>query len=47
MKEVIVHDMFLLDVESNLGSALDKVYGKNLISLREKILGKDFKFKTH
>jgi sugar-specific transcriptional regulator TrmB len=47
MKEVIVHDMFLLDVESKLGESLNKVYGKDLINLREKILGKDFSFSAH
>lgn len=47
MKEVIIHDMFLLDVESKLGEQLNKVYGKDLIHLREKILGKDFILKTH
>lgn len=47
IKEVVVHDLYLLDVEKELGSQLDKVYGKNLIKLREKILGKDFKFSAH
>ncbi|MDD3012100.1 MAG: helix-turn-helix domain-containing protein [Candidatus Gastranaerophilales bacterium] len=47
IKEVIVHDIFLLDVESELGDALNKVYGKDLIKLREKILGKDFKIYAH
>jgi len=47
IKEVIVHDIFLLDVENELGDALSKVYGKDLIKLREKILGKDFKVCAH
>lgn len=47
LKEVVIHDMLLLDVESNLGDALTQVYGKDLVKLREKILGKHFKFKTH
>lgn len=47
IKEMIIHDIFLLDVESQLGEALNKVYGKDLIKLREKILGKDFKFSAH
>jgi len=47
IKEVIVHDIFLLDVESELGEALSKVYGEDLIKLREKILGKDFKICAH
>lgn len=47
IKEVIVHDIFLLDVENQLGEALSEVYGKDLIKLREKILGKDFTFSAH
>lgn len=47
IKEVIVHDIFLLDVESQLGDSLSKVYGKDLLKLREKILGKDFTFSAH
>lgn len=47
IKEVVVHDIFLLDVENELGDALNKVYGKDLIKLREKILGKDFKICAH
>ena len=47
MKEVVVHDMFLLDVESTVGDALNKVYGKNLVALRDKILGKNFNIRTH
>ena len=47
IKEVVVHDIYLLDVESKLGEDLNRVYGKDLINLREKILGKDFKFSAH
>jgi len=47
IKEVVVHDIFLLDVENELGDNLNKVYGKDLIKLREKILGKDFKICAH
>lgn len=47
IKEVIVHDIFLLDIEGKLGDELRKVYGEHLINLREKILGKDFKFSMH
>ena len=47
IKEMIVHDIFLLDVENQLGEALTTAYGKDLIKLREKILGKDFKFCAH
>jgi sugar-specific transcriptional regulator TrmB len=47
IKEVIIHDLFLLDVEKELGDALSKIYGKDLIKLREKILGKDFIICAH
>jgi sugar-specific transcriptional regulator TrmB len=47
MKEVVVHDMFLLDVESKLGDTLYQVYGNDMVSLRAKILGKNFEFKAH
>ena len=47
IKEMIIHDIFLLDVENQLGEALNREYGKDLIKLREKILGKDFKFSAH
>lgn len=39
IKELIVHDIFLLDVENNLQDQMEKVYGKNLMKLRQKILG--------
>ncbi|MDD3150234.1 MAG: TrmB family transcriptional regulator [Candidatus Gastranaerophilales bacterium] len=47
IKEFIVHDIFLLDVEKEMGKELTKVYGQDLIKLREKIFGLDFRFKTH
>ncbi len=47
MKELIVHDMFQIDIENNFGAELSKVYGNNLIKLREKLFGKDFKLKMH
>ena len=46
-KEMIIHDMFLIDIETTFGNTLTEVYGKNLIKLREKLLGKDFKLKIH
>ena len=39
IKEFIVHDMYLLDVEENLSEQMKVVYGKNLKNLREKVLG--------
>ena len=47
IKEVIVHDLFLLDMEKELGETLYTYYGENLVKLREKILGKDFSFCAH
>lgn len=41
IKELIVHDIFLLDVERNLSKEMVAVYGKDLKKLREKILGDD------
>lgn len=46
-KEMIIHDMFLIDIETTFGGSLTKVYGENLIKLREKLLGKEFKLKIH
>lgn len=47
IKELIVHDIFLLDVEHELQGPLEKVYGKDLIKLRQKILGDELKFCAH
>ena len=47
IKEFIVHDMYLLDVEQNLSEQLKVVYGKNLKKLREKILGNEAFFNIH
>lgn len=47
MKEMIIHDMFLIDIENTVGSSITEVYGKNLIKLREKLLGSDFRLKMH
>jgi len=46
-KEMIIHDMFLIDIETTFGNSLTEIYGKNLIKLREKLLGKNFKLKIH
>lgn len=47
IKEFIVHDMYLLDVEKNLSEQMKVVYGKNLKGLREKILGTKYTFRIH
>lgn len=47
IKEFIVHDMYLLDVEENLSEQMKVVYGKNLKALREKVLGAHSPFRIH
>lgn len=37
IREFIVHDIYLLDVEEQLGSEMEKLYGKNLKKLRDKL----------
>jgi len=47
IKEVVVHDIYLLEVEKHLGKEMAETFGKNMIKLREKVLGKDFKLSLH
>ncbi|MEB3286527.1 MAG: TrmB family transcriptional regulator [Vampirovibrionales bacterium] len=47
MKELIVHDIFLLDVERNLYKEMIAIYGKDLKKLRQKILGDDISTVHH
>lgn len=47
IKEFIVHDMYLLDVEKHLSEQMKVVYGKNLKGLRDKILGANHSFRIH
>lgn len=47
IKEFIVHDMYLLDVETNLSEQMKVVYGKNLKGLRDKILGPNYTYRIH
>lgn len=47
IKEYIVHDMYLLDVESKMREHLDMAYGKDLVNLRNKILGENYAFRAH
>ncbi len=47
IKELIVHDIFLLDVEEKLEKECELVYGKNMMSLRKKILGDEIAFSAH
>lgn len=39
IRELIVHDIFLLDIERNLQPELERLYGKDMLRLRRKILG--------
>ena len=39
IKEVVTHDIFLIDVQENLGEQVIEKYGEDFIKLREKILG--------
>lgn len=47
MKEVVVHDIYLLEVEKHLGDKMKEVFGENMIKLREKVLGKNFSLSMH
>lgn len=47
LKEFIVHDMYLLDVEENFPEQLKYFYGAGLKRLKEKILSKNSKFNIH
>lgn len=47
VKEFIVHDMYLLDVEDTLSEQIKVVYGKNMKKLRDKILGSNYSFRIH
>lgn len=47
IKELIVHDIFLLDVEQTLREPMEKVYGSHLLKLRNKILGNEILIGAH
>ena len=47
IKELIVHDIFLLDVEHNLKDDMERVYGKDMMKLRRKILGSEIGVGAH
>lgn len=47
IKELIVHDIFLLDVEKTLSNPIEKVYGDHLLKLRNKILGDEVLIGAH
>lgn len=47
IKEFIVHDMYLIDVENNLSEQMKAVYGKGLKTLRDKVLGMNSPVRIH
>jgi len=47
IKEFIVHDMYLIDVETNLSEQMKVTYGKNLKTLRDKVLGSNSLYRIH
>lgn len=47
IKEFIVHDMYLIDVQNNLSDQMKITYGKNLKTLRDKVLGTNAPYRIH
>lgn len=47
IKEFIVHDMYLIDVEENLVEQMKYIYGKGLKRLKDKVLGTNALYKIH
>lgn len=47
IKEFIVHDMYLLDIEYNFPEQLKYFYGIGLKRLKEKVLNKNSKYEIH
>lgn len=47
IKEFIVHDMYLIDVEENLADQMKIVYGKGLKTLKDKVLGTNSLYRIH
>lgn len=47
LKEFIVHDMYLLDIEDSFPEQLKYFYGAGLKKLKEKILSKNSKYNIH
>lgn len=47
LKEFIVHDMYLLDIEDNFPEQLKYFYGTGLKRLKDKILSKNSKYNIH
>ena len=47
IKEFIVHDMYLIDVEENLVEQMKYIYGKGFKRLKDKVLGVNTKYRIH
>ena len=47
VKELIVHDMYLLDIQSNLLEEMKYVYGKGFKRLHDKVLGTNNPYNIH
>ena len=47
IKEFIVHDMYLIDVEENLIEQMKYIYGKGFKRLKDKVLGVNPSYKIH
>lgn len=47
IKEFIVHDMYLIDVEENLVEQMKYIYGKGLKRLKDKVLGNNSLYMIH
>jgi len=47
IKEFIVHDMYLIDVEENLSEQMKYIYGKGMKRLKDKVLGQHNLYRIH
>ena len=47
IKEFIVHDMYLIDIEENLVEQMKYIYGKGLKRLKDKVLGTNATYMIH
>ena len=47
IKEFIVHDMYLIDIEENLVEQMKYIYGKGFKRLKDKVLGANAKYIIH
>ena len=47
IKEFIVHDMYLIDIEENLVEQMKYIYGKGLKRLKDKVLGTNSLYLIH